>query len=336
LEISDAVRAQFTADFDGPARQIYEWTLCGRRIPSTKQIIAQALRAEMTPPPPPGCPRIEVPPALLQEVRREEVHAPGLGGAPAVRALAYHPRAAPAPPPVVVYFHGGGWCLGEPEGVDLIARKLCWLAGVVVVGVAYRLAPEHPYPAGLDDGVAVYRWLRAEGAARLGADPRRVAVAGDSAGGNLAAALTLRTRAEGDPPPAASVLLCPVTEMRFEQYESCRRLGPTSIAYDLPFLAYVRAAYARYDEWDHPYVSPLRADLRDFGPALIVAAGEDPLHDDNHAFAAKLEAAGNPGVALHCYDAMPHAFYYLLGMTPDEDAAYEAIAAFLRRTLAIR
>jgi acetyl esterase len=334
LEITDAVRARFTADFDGPARPIYEWTLCARRIPSTKQIIAQALRAEMTPPPPPGCPQIEVPPALMREVRREALHAPGLGDAPAVRALVYHPCAALAPPPVIVYFHGGGWCLGEPEGVDLIARKLCWLAGVVVVSVAYRLAPEHPYPAGLDDCVAVYRWLRAEGAARLGADPRCVAVAGDSAGGNLAAALTLRTRAEGDPPPAASVLLCPVTDVRFEQYESCRRLGPTSIAYDLPFLAYVRAAYAPYEEWDHPHVSPMRADLRDFGPALIIAAGEDPLRDDNRAFAARLAAAGNPDVTLDYYAAMPHAFYYLLGMTREEDAAYQTIAAFLRRALA--
>src|SRR5262249_55311076 len=155
--------------------------------------------------------------------------------------------------------------------------------------------------AGLDDCVAVYRWLRTEGAARLGADPGRVAVAGDSAGGNLAAALTLRARVEGDPPPAASVLLCPVTDVRFEAYASCRRLGPASIAYDLPFLAYVRAAYAPYDQWDAPYVSPLRADLRDFGPTLIVAGGEDPLCDDNHTFAAKLEAAGNHDVTLAYY-----------------------------------
>ncbi|HEY7061998.1 MAG TPA: alpha/beta hydrolase [Chloroflexota bacterium] len=342
MEISDAVRAQFNADFDGPARAIYEWTLCARRIPSTKRMLAQALRREMTPRPPPDCPQIEVPETLMRDVRREQVLVPGPPSAPDVRALVYHPpaSAAPAheppaavPPPALVYFHGGGWCLGEPEGVDLIARKLCLLAGVVVVSVAYRLAPEHPYPAGLDDCAAVYRWVRGAGAMRLGADGSRVVVGGDSAGGNLAAALTLRVRDEDGPPPSASLLLCPATDFWFERYESCRRLGPNSIPYDLPFLGYVRSAYAPFELWEHPYVSPLRGDLRGFGPGLVIAGGADPLCDDNRAFAAQLAAAGNDA-ALRLYDAMPHGFYYLLGLSREEDDAYQAMAAFLRRTLA--
>src|SRR4051812_29747733 len=298
-------------------------------------MMAQALRTEMTPPPAPDGPQLIVPPALMREVRQEEAWAPGLGDAPAVRVLVYRPRAATLPPPVVVYFHGGGWCVGEPEGVDLIARKLCWLAGVVVVSVDYRLSPEHPYPQGLDDCLAVYRWVQAEAGARLGADARRVAVAGDSAGGNLAAALTLRLRDEGGPAPDASVLLCPVTDIWFERYESCRRLGPDSVAYDLPFLGFVRSAYAPYALWEHPYVSPASGDLRGFGPALVIAGGADPLGDDNRAFVAKLRAAGNADVDLQFYEAMPHAFYYLLGLSREEDAAYQAMAAFLRRTLAL-
>jgi acetyl esterase len=234
----------------------------------------------------------------------------------------------------LVFFHGGGWCMGEPEGVDLIARKLCWLAGFAVVSVNYRLAPEHPYPQGLDDCLAVYRWVRCEAGNRLGADPTRVAVGGDSAGGNLAAAVTLRARDEGDRPPDATVLACPVTDLLFEQYESCQRLAPNGLVYDAAFLGFVRGAYAPYALWEHPYVSPTRADLRDFGPTVVIAGGQDPLLDDNRAFAEKLRAARNPDVLLHVYDEMPHAFYYLLGLSREENEAYRAMASFLRRVLA--
>jgi acetyl esterase len=332
MPLPPEIRARFDADFDGPARQIYEWVLGARHVPSTKGILAHALRAEMARTPPDGAPRFAIPPALLRDVQREPVHVPGRGGAPAVRTLVYYPPATTAPPPVLIYFHGGGWVSGEPEGTDLIARKLCLLAGVVVVNVAYRLAPEHPYPAGLDDCVAVYEWARAHAARRLEVNGDRVGVGGDSAGGNLAAALTLRVRDAGGPPPDANLLLCPATDFRFEQYDSCRRLGPNGVFYDLAYLGYVRGAYAAYSDWEHPYVSPMCGDLHGFGPAFILAAGEDPLVDDNRAFAAKLRAADNP-VTLREYPAMPHVFMYFLGLSREEEDAYQAMAAFLRRTL---
>jgi acetyl esterase len=331
MRIPAEVRAQLNADFDGPARLIYEWVIGARRVPSTKQIIAQALRAEMARTPPDDSPHIAIPPALLRDVRREQVVVPGRDGAPDVRALVYHPPPTAAPSPVLVYFHGGGWCSGEPEGTDLIARNLSLLAGVLVVNVAYRLAPEQPYPAGLDDCVAAYEWSRGH-AGELGADSERVAVGGDSAGGNLAAALTLRVRDAGGRPPDANLLICPATDFLFEEYESCRRLGPDGAFYDLAYLGYVRSAYVPQALWEHPHVSPTRGDLRGFGPAFILAAGEDPLVDDNRAFAERLRAADNP-VELREYSAMPHVFIYFLGLSTEEDDAFQAMAAFLRRTL---
>jgi acetyl esterase len=333
MHLSPDLRAQFDADFDGPARPIYEFVLGSRRIPSTKRMMAEALRAEMGRPPPDDAPKIVVPPALHRDVSRERVTLPGSDGAPDIRAFVYHPSAATAPPPLLVYYHGGGWCTGEPEGTDLIARKLSLLAGVAVLNVAYRLAPEHPYPAGLDDCVAAYQWARAHAAERLGADANRVAVGGDSAGGNLAAAVTLRVRDADQRSPDANLLICPATDFRFEEYESCRRLGPKGTFYDLAFLGYVRSAYVPQALWEHPHVSPMRGDLRAFGPTLILASGEDPLYDDNRTFAARLREAGN-AVELHDYPAMPHVFIYFLGLTREEDDAYQAMAAFLRRHLA--
>jgi acetyl esterase len=236
--------------------------------------------------------------------------------------------------PVLVYCHGGGWCLGDPEESDLVCRKLSHRSGVTVVSVDYRLAPEFPYPHGLEDFVSVYEWVREHAANELGADPRRVAVGGDSSGGNLAAALPLFVRDKGGHVPDATVLLCPLTDFVAESYDSFKKVGPNSLIYDAAFLGYVRSNYVPYaEQWTTPYVSPMYGDLIGFPPTMIIAAGYDILLDDNKRFAEKLREAGNTRVELLIHESMPHAYYYLLGLSKEEDEAYQAMAAFLKEVL---
>ena len=335
MTVPPEVRAQFDVEFDGPARLIYEFFVKSRSTPSTKIAAVKALRGLFGTPPPPDAPAPVIPDEIMQQVRKEEIHTPGLGEAPAVRSLVFYPPASGKPPPVLVYAHGGGWTMEKPDEGEYFCRKLALRAGVVVVSVDWRWAPEHPYPAGLDDVVAVYQWVRQQAAERLGADPTRVAVGGDSCGGNFAPALTLRVRDEGGQRPDANVLLCPLTDFRFEQYGSARRLGTNGLIYDTAFVGFVRSAYSPYDWWENAYVSPMLGDLRAFGPTLIVSAGQDLLVDENGAFAEKLRAAGNADVERIVYEAMPHAFYYFLGLCDEEDSCFWAMAKFLRRVLAV-
>jgi acetyl esterase len=261
-----------------------------------------------------------------------EVRVPSPAGP--IRCQIFRPSADAAGLPVVVYCHGGGFMVGCSEDTDYMTRRICSAAGVVVVSVNYRLAPEWPFPAGLDDCLAVYRWARAH-AGEVGGDPRRVGVAGDSSGANFAAALPLRARACGLPVPDVSVQFAPVLDMRFEEYESFERLAVTGVVFDAPFLGFARGAYCRYAEWSHPHVSPLRADLRGYPPALVVAGTQDSLIDSCRAFADALRAAGGAGVELFVAEGMPHGFYFWPGVFPKQETdAYAAVAAFLSRHLA--
>jgi acetyl esterase len=335
VSVPGDVRDRFDVDWDGPARLIYEFVVDMRTEPSTKIAAVKALRGLFGTLPPPGAPQIVIPDEIVRDVRQEELYTPGLDGAPDVRSLVYHPPATGTPPPVVVYAHGGGGSMEKPEEGEFFCRKLALRAGVVVMTVDWRWAPEHPYPAGLDDFQAVYGWVRQHAAERLDADPSRVAVGGDSSGGNFAAALPLRVRDAGQRVPDATVLLCPLTDFWFEKYDSARRNGTRGLIYDTAFLGFVRSAYAPYDWWTNPYVSPMLGDLRSFGPTLIVSAGQDLLVDENAFFAQKLQEAGNADVQRIVYEAMPHSFYYFLGLCQEEDQCFKAMAAFLRRTLRI-
>jgi acetyl esterase len=180
----------------------------------------------------------------------------------------------------------------------------------------------------------VYEWVREHAANELGADPRRVAVGGDSSGGNLAAALPLFVRDKGGHVPDATLLLCPLTDFVFESYNSFKRVGPNSLIYDAAFLGYVRSNYVPFaEQWANPYVSPMYSDLIGFPPTMILAGGYDILLDDNKRFAEKLREAGNTRVELLIHESMPHAYYYLLGLSKEEDEAYQAMAAFLKEVL---
>jgi steroid delta-isomerase-like uncharacterized protein len=186
-EKAKAPAQQFSDDLMGPASKIYAEILRIRPIAAGKQIIAAALRKDFEPVEKPL--ELIVPQEIMDKVNVSEIRTPGPFGS--VRSLVYRPLGGERTMPVLVYAHGGGWCMGDPEGCDLVCRKLSLCSGVVVVSVDYRLAPEFAYPHGLEDFVSVYEWVRENAAKELDADPRRVAVGGDSSGGNLAAALPL-------------------------------------------------------------------------------------------------------------------------------------------------
>ncbi len=224
-----------------------------------------------------------------------------------IRCQVFSPPAADTPRPLMLYVHGGGFTVGTSQDTAYITSRIAWENGIVVASPNYRLAPEWPFPAGLEDCLAVLRWLQAHGS-ELGGDPARIAVAGDSAGGNFAAALPLKARDEGAPPPAGAVLLCPITDFFVEQHESFERLAPLGVIYDTAFVGFVRGAYVvHYRLWDHPHVSPARGDLRGFPPTLIVAGTADPMIDDNRAFAQKLRDAGNERSSCSSASACPTA-----------------------------
>jgi acetyl esterase len=231
------------------------------------------------------------------------------------------------PFPVVAYLHGGGWVFMGIETHDWICRRLANAAGAIVVSVEYRLAPEHPFPAPLDDCMAVVHWL-AEAAADLGGDPARLAVAGDSAGGNLAAAVTFASRAADGPTVTAQALVYPVTDA------ACST--PSFVQNAEGYLltaSTMRWFWQQYlgedGDPDDGYASVLRhADLTDLPPTLVITAEFDPLRDEGEAFAEHLAAVGTR-VQLRRFDGMVHGFLGMDALLPEADLAMDEIATFL-------
>ncbi|MCK9686736.1 alpha/beta hydrolase [Scleromatobacter humisilvae] len=257
---------------------------------------------------------------------------PGADGQP-VRARAYTPRdARPGPLPLVMFLHGGGWIGGDLESHDATCRALANASGCKVVAIDYRLAPEHKFPAGLNDCYAALQWLAVHASA-LGADPGRIAVCGDSAGGNLAASVAIMARDRGGPALAFQVLVYPVTHHAFDT-PSYREYGQ----------GYLLTLEGMQWNWNHylpdpaagrdPLASPLLApDLRSLPPALVIVAECDPLCDEGEAYARRLAEAG---VAVECrrYDGMLHAFFTLGQVFDDGRASVAHAGAALRRALA--
>jgi acetyl esterase len=269
--------------------------------------------------------------ALYPQVAVSEISVPSAAGG--IRCQIFRPPGPDAAKPLLLYVHGGGFTVGSSEDTAYITSRIAQENGLVVVSANYRLAPEWPFPAGLDDCIAVLRWMREHGR-EIGGDPEWVAVAGDSAGGNFAAALPLKARDEGARPPDAAVLLCPITDFFVEQHESFERLAPLGIIYDTAFVGYVRGAYAvHHRTWSHPHASPARGDLRGYPPTLIVAGTADPMIDDNRTFAQKLRDAGNAQVELFAREHMPHGYYFFPRLLKEGDEAFAAIVGFLRGVL---
>jgi acetyl esterase len=209
-----------------------------------------------------------------------------------LRARHYAPPASPGPAALIVFIHGGGFVVGSFETHDEACRLFCRHAGAHVLAIDYRLAPEHPFPAAVNDARAAFRWAHANAAA-LGADPTRIAIAGDSAGDNLAAVTALGIAREGGPAPALQVLLYPVTD--FESVTQSHELFAEGFFLDKISTEWCIAKYLPdgVDRAD-PRLSPLRApDLSGLAPAIVITAAFDPLRDEGEAYARRLRDAGN-------------------------------------------
>jgi acetyl esterase len=251
------------------------------------------------------------------------------GGEITVRA--YSPG-GPGPHPVLIYYHGGGWVIGDLYTHDGLCRSLTNAARCVVVSVDYRLAPESKYPVPAEDSYAALRWVVAN-AARLGLDPRRVAVGGDSAGGNLATVVALMARERGGPALVHQVLIYPVTD-----------LDLNTQSYVENATGYVLTREGMRWFWNHylvresqgrePYASPLRApSLAGLPSALVITAECDPLRDEGEAYGARLRAAGVP-VTVTRYAGIFHGFVRMTRILDKARTAVDEIAGSLQKAFA--
>ncbi|HEV2887912.1 MAG TPA: alpha/beta hydrolase [Jatrophihabitans sp.] len=233
--------------------------------------------------------------------------------------------------PALIYFFGGGWTLGQLETCDGICRTLANAAGCVVIAAGYRLAPEHKFPAAVHDCYDAVRWI-AEHAAELGVDPDRLAVGGDSAGGNLAAAVTLLAKQQGGPPLVAQLLVYPNT---------CFGADTASLKENEDPAMFNRRSVDWY--WDHylatpadgqdPLASPLLAtDHAGLPPALVITAEYDPLRDEAEQYAERLRTAGVPTESSR-YDGMMHGFFLMYPTLEGGRRAVDQAVAFLRERL---
>ena len=249
-------------------------------------------------------------PRAKVETTSTDVSLPGPAGE--IRARHYRPNEDGAP--LLVYYHGGGFVVG---GVDTTHDNLCEVicndAGVHVLSVDYRLAPEHKAPAAVEDAYAGYRWAL-DNAAELGADPGRVAVGGDSAGGNLAAVVGQRARDDGDPPPVLQLLIYPITNYAGQtRSKGLFADGFFLRRWDMDFCEDKYIGGSGVDPAD-PRVSPLLADdLSGLPPTLLITAGFDPLRDEGRQYAEALRAAGN-SVDAREFGSMIHSFPNFVGL----------------------
>jgi acetyl esterase/lipase len=275
-----------------------------------------------------GAPIVSGPPRPMARV--EEIGIPGPAGE--IRARLYVALGAPpAPQPLLVYFHGGGWVIGNLDTHDGACRFLAEHGGCRVLSVDYRLAPEHPFPTPLEDAVAAFEWSVAQ-AEQLGADPDRIAVGGDSAGGNLAAAICLRMRDNGGPLPAMQLLLYPPTDAAGGQ--ASRETFAEGFLLTRDDMQWFEDHYLP-DGCDHtdPRVSMMRAkDVSDLPPAYVATAGFDPLRDEGETYAERMREAGVK-VALQRHPGLIHGFANLTAICPSARAAMLEAAGALRMGL---
>jgi acetyl esterase len=266
------------------------------------------------------------PPQPIASIKERTI--PGPAGS--IRARIYTPTGT-GPFPVLVYFHGGGWVIGNLETIDTPLRALTNRAGCVTVSVDYRLAPEAKFPAAVDDCYAATRWV-AEQARSLDGDPARLAVGGDSAGGNLAAAVAQMARDRGGPAIAYQLLIYPALNADY-----------TTASYRENAEGYLLTRAAMVWFWNHyltspadarnPYACPLQAsDLSGLPPALVITAEYDPLRDEGEAYADRLNKAGVP-VEKRRHQGMIHGFFQMGGVMDRGKLVIEEAAGALRRAL---
>ena len=271
-------------------------------------------------------------PPAVAELR--ELQAEGLRGPIPLRL--YRPAGSSAAQqlPVLVYYHGGGWTIGDLDTHDTLCRELSNLSGCAVVAVDYRMGPEHRFPAAVDDVLAATRWVRRE-AASLGVDATRLAVGGDSAGGNLAAVVAIAARDAGDLPIAFQLLIYPATDMRCVHPSHVTNGQGYLLTRDT--IRYFHDHYIIDETQDLDWrASPLlREDLAGLPPALVLTAGYDPLRDEGLDYARALTEAGNRAVHV-CFDRQIHGFITMGRLFDDASTALVLCAGELRRALGAR
>ena len=260
----------------------------------------------------------------------EERHIPGPAGDMRVRL--YWPYAT-ATVPAIVYYHGGGHVIGSLDTHDFVARNLCGGAETLVISVDYRMGPEHRFPAAVDDSFAALQWVHAN-AASLGADPERIGVHGDSAGGNLAAVVALMARDAGRPRLRLQSLVYPVTDYacRGESYDKYAiGCGILTKAAMLWFQQHYLRSPADAEDWR---ASPIKANsFAGVAPAIVVTAECDVLHDEGQRYAETLRQAGVP-VEYWEYPGMIHAFFGMVPVVDDAMNAQRAVWAAFKRAFA--
>jgi acetyl esterase len=259
----------------------------------------------------------------------EDRTVPGSAGQIPVRI--YTPQGS-GPFPVLVYFHGGGWVIGNVDTHDPTCRTLANAAGCVVVSVDYRLAPEHKFPAAVDDCYAATQWVAANAAA-INGDSGRIAIGGDSAGGNLTAVVAIEARERGGPPLVFQLLVYPVTDYSFSTPSYRDNADGYLLTKDSMVWFWDHYLRSEADGQDYR-ASPLRAsDLTGLPPALVITAEYDPLRDEGEAYAARLQESG---VSVTCtrYDGMIHGFYGLTAVVDQARKAVEESVAALRASFA--
>ncbi|MFZ5782323.1 MAG: alpha/beta hydrolase [Pseudomonadota bacterium] len=267
-------------------------------------------------------------PAPVGEIVDRTIEGPG----GRLRVRLYRPAATVARLlPAILYFHGGGWTIGSLEGYDRVCRYFCARSGCALVAVDYRLAPEHKFPAAVEDSVAAFRWLSSQ-ADGLGVDPARIVLAGDSAGGTLAAAAARLLR-DASQPPCLQWLIYPATDLGSEA-PSQARCGEGFLLTRADIEWFRNHYLGDLSEVPDPRVSPLRADdLAGLPPALVYTAGFDPLRDDGRAYADRLAAAGVKTIHRE-FDSLIHGFVGMRGVLQAAARAMDDMVAGLRHELA--
>ena len=250
---------------------------------------------------------------------------------PDIPARLYLPE-GDRPFPVVVYFHAGGWALGTYDDIDTPVRALANRSGCAILSVNYRLAPEHKYPAAVDDAYTAVKWASRNGE-QYGFDGQRLAVMGDSAGGTLATVAAMRSRDESGPAIRLQVMVYPVLDHDYET-DSYRQFGSTWGVLTRTDITWFHCHYVSHpDELDLPYVSPLKSsNLTNLPEALIILPEADPLRDEGLRYVDRLRQAGVPAEA-RVYPGMVHGFWQLGGVIPQGLTAIEDAARLLRSRL---
>ncbi len=255
---------------------------------------------------------------------------PGPGGELPVRI--YRPEGL-GPHPILMFFHGGGFVLGSLDTAESVCRALSARSGSVVVSVDYRLAPEHKFPAAVDDCLAATRWAAAQAAA-IGGDASRLAVSGDSAGGNLAAVVALRCRDEGGPPLRGQLLIYPITDHYSAGMASYEANAEGYFLTKAGMQWFLDHYLDGAEDAAHPHLAPLRAeDLGGLPPAFVITAEFDPLRDEGDRYAERLRAAGVETVHRPC-PGMIHGFFARVGLIDRADEVIGESCAWLERVLA--